>query len=199
MRWIDGAFTWAGTEEVVSQSWLRWWLQFRIVETCHCSRTLILRVLHLLLLCLHPTLQIIITKLSSISGRNWSGHSTTESSLSFYLWVRVILSRWRMYIDPVPDKRIDGDRVHSVRLELADPYVQFISSFHQKTVAQRRTGGGDVKQNFILLIRMILQKFWILWVTTHSFLSACPVTANTIGDFKNSSQLVAKLQVLCSK
>jgi hypothetical protein len=37
----------------------------------------------------------------------------------------VILSRWRTYIDPVPDKLIDGDEVHSARVEFADPFVQF--------------------------------------------------------------------------
>lgn len=41
----------------------------------------------------------------------------------------VILSRWRTYIDPVPDKKFDGDKVHSVRVEFADPYVQFMVFF----------------------------------------------------------------------
>ena len=36
----------------------------------------------------------------------------------------VILSRWRTYIDPVPDKIIDGDTIHSARVEFADPVVQ---------------------------------------------------------------------------
>ena len=38
----------------------------------------------------------------------------------------VILSRWRTYIiDPVPDKTIDGDKIHSARVKFADPFVQF--------------------------------------------------------------------------
>ena len=37
----------------------------------------------------------------------------------------VILSRWRTYIDPVPDKKIDGDKVHRTRVKFADPFVQF--------------------------------------------------------------------------
>lgn len=39
----------------------------------------------------------------------------------------VILSRWRTYIDPVPDKIIDGDKIHSARVEFADPFVQCVS------------------------------------------------------------------------
>ena len=44
----------------------------------------------------------------------------------------VILSRWRTYIDRVPDKKIDGDKIHSARVEFADPIVEFsvlIASF----------------------------------------------------------------------
>ena len=36
----------------------------------------------------------------------------------------VILSRWRTYIDPVPDKKFDGDKIHSARVEFSDPIVE---------------------------------------------------------------------------
>ena len=122
-------------------------------------------MLHLLLLHLHPTLQMIITELSSITGRHWSCHSTTESSLSFYVWVGWYYhggGRILTQFQTIWDKIIDGDKVHSVRLEFADPFVQFISSFHQKIVAQLRTSGGNVKQTsysfkFFLKVNLVLK------------------------------------------